>query len=180
MVRGLNAQSLTAWYYAQRFRGRRLDCQSDRWPDVTGAAWVGYRTPMDKQPGEYGYQDTSLQAMGGEAGLRRLVDRFYDCMDSLPEAQTIRAMHPTDLTESRDKLAAFLTGWLGGPKRYRERWGPIRIPVAHRHLPIGAAERDAWLLCMQHAIADMPVADDFKTYFLREIAVPAERCVNQP
>lgn len=113
--------------------------------------------------------------MGGEAGVRLLVDRFYDAMERRPEAARIRRMHDDDLSESRDKLAAFLTGWLGGPKRYRERWGPIRIPAAHAHLAIGSAERDAWLGCMQEAIDGMPVADDFKSYFMREIAVPANR-----
>ncbi len=134
----------------------------------------------ERQPGDYGYEDTSLKAMGGEPGVRKLVDLFYDEMERLPEARTIREMHPRDLSISRDKLAAFLTGWLGGPKRYREHWGPIRIPAAHAHLKIGAAERDAWLLCMQRAVDQMPLADDFRAYFMREIAVPANRAMTRP
>ena len=118
-------------------------------------------------------------AMGGEAGLRVLVDRFYDAMETLPEASTIRGMHSGDLSLSRDKLAAFLTGWLGGPKRYSERWGPIRIPPAHAHLSIGTAERDAWLQCMQQAIDSMPITDGFRAYFMREIAVPANRVMTR-
>jgi hemoglobin len=134
---------------------------------------------MEKKPGEYGYQDTSLRAMGGEEGVRKLVDRFYDAMETLPEARSIRGMHAADLSLSRDKLAAFLTGWLGGPKRYREKWGPIWIPPAHAHLTIGSAERDAWLLCMEHAIRDLDVPADFKTYFMQAIAVPANLIVTQ-
>lgn len=126
-------------------------------------------------PGKYGFEDTSLIAMGGEEGVRRLVDRFFDAMETRPDARRIREMHPKDLSLSRDKLAAFLTGWLGGPKRYRERWGQIQIPVAHRHLDIGPSERDAWLACMQEAIDAMAVAEDFRAYFMREIAVPANR-----
>ena len=133
----------------------------------------------EKKPGEYGYQDTSLRAMGGEAGVRSLVDRFYDAMETRPEARAIRRMHASDLTLARDKLTTFLIGWLGGPKRYRERWGPIRIPAAHAHLPIGPAERDAWLACMQEAIDGMPVAEDFKVYFMRAIAVPAHRSMTR-
>lgn len=132
---------------------------------------------MSKRPGEYGYEDTSLKAMGGEAGVRRLVDLFYDAMEQRPDARAILAMHPADLTLSRAKLAAFLTGWLGGPKRYREQWGSIRIPTAHQHLRIGAAERDAWLGCMQEAIDQLPVAADFKRYFMEAVAVPANRCM---
>jgi len=134
---------------------------------------------VERSPGEYGYEDTSLQAMGGEQGVRRLVDLFYDAMATRPAAATIREMHPGDLSLSRDKLAAFLTGWLGGPKRYRERWGPIRIPPAHAHLSIGAQERDAWLDCMQVAVDAMDVSDDFRAYFMREIAVPANRVMTR-
>ena len=131
-----------------------------------------------RQPGEYGYEDTSLQAMGGEAGVRALVDLFYDRMSELPEAGRILTMHP-DIPLARDKLAVFLTGWLGGPKRYSERWGPIRIPAAHAHLPIDQADHDAWLLCMDGAIERMPVAPEFCAYFKREIRVPAAKVLNK-
>jgi hemoglobin len=129
----------------------------------------------ERQPGDYGYEDTSFRAMGGEEGIRRLVDLFYDAMERRPDAQRIRSMHPSDLQISRDKLWTFLCGWLGGPKRYAERYGPIRLPHAHAHLDLDEAERDAWLACMQEAIDAMDVAEDFKAYFMREIRVPAER-----
>lgn len=123
----------------------------------------------------YGHLDTSYRAAGGLDGIRRLVDRFYDHMDSLPEARAIRAMHAPELTASRDKLACFLCGWLGGPRRYSDTYGPISIPGVHRHLSIGAAERDAWLRCMQKAIAEQPYDEAFKVYLLRQLAIPAER-----
>jgi hemoglobin len=129
----------------------------------------------ERKPGEYGYEDASLRAMGGEEAVRMLVDRFYDVMHTVPEAAHIRRMHPADLAVSRDKLTVFLTGWLGGPKRYAERWGRMHIPAAHAHLTIDAPERDAWLLCMETAMADMPVTEDFRAYFMREITVPANR-----
>ncbi len=123
----------------------------------------------------YGQGDTSFQAAGGQEGLRQLVDAFYDQMEQLAEAKTIRNMHAEDLTVSRDKLALFLCGWLGGPKLYREKYGAIGIPKAHRHLDIGFSERDAWLLCMEKAIALQPYAAEFKIYLLEQLAVPAER-----
>ncbi|WP_116473705.1 group II truncated hemoglobin [Zobellella maritima] len=131
------------------------------------------------EPSAYGRGDTSFQAAGGESGLRRLVDDFYRAMDQRPDSAHIRAMHPRDLTESRDKLTRFLCGWLGGPSLYREKYGPISIPQSHRHLVIGAAERDAWLACMADALAQQPFAEDFKAYLLRALSVPAERCRNQ-
>ena len=98
---------------------------------------------------QYGEGDASFQAAGGLEGLRKLVDRFYQAMDELPEAKAIRAMHPRDLTVARDKLTLFLSGWLGGEKLFSKTYGPIIIPVAHAHLDIDEPERDAWLACMQ-------------------------------
>jgi hemoglobin len=123
----------------------------------------------------FGIGDASFQAAGGEAGLRRLVDEFYDIMDTNPAAHSIRRMHPRDLDEARDKLARFLCGWLGGPKRFTEKYGPIKIPQAHAHFTIGVAERDAWLMCMREAVALQPFDNAFSDYLMVELAVPAGR-----
>ncbi len=123
----------------------------------------------------FGDGDASFQAAGGEAGVARLVDDFYRIMDEWPEAARIRAMHPEDLAESRDKLARFLCGWLGGPRRYAEKYGTISIPGAHAHLEIGAAERDAWLGCMERAIALQSYPPGFAEYLLEQLRFPAER-----
>ena len=87
----------------------------------------------------YGDGDASFRAAGDVDGITALVDRFYAVMDTLPEAETIRHMHPEDLTVSRDKLARFLCGWLGGPRRYQEKYGSIRIPMVHARFDIGEA-----------------------------------------
>ncbi len=123
----------------------------------------------------YGVGDASYQAAGQFEGLERLVDRFYDYMETLPEAQRILRMHPKDLQVSRHKLTCFLSGWLGGPKLYSQHYGSIAIPRAHQHLPVGDAERDAWMLCMQKALAEQPYDEAFKTYLLEQLAVPAGR-----
>jgi hemoglobin len=128
----------------------------------------------------FGVGDASFQAAGGEQGLERLVNDFYYFMGILPEARAIRSMHPHDLTMAKDKLARFLSGWLGGPRRYAEKYGAIHIPKAHAHLPIGPAERDEWLLCMRHALEQQPYSDEFKKYLLEQLAIPAERCRNIP
>lgn len=125
----------------------------------------------------YGTQDASYQAAGGIEGIRRLVDDFYDIMDSWGPVRTIRQMHAEDLTLARDKLACFLSGWLGGPKLFQERYGSISIPMFHTSWPIGEAERDAWLGCMAQAIERQPYSPDFKDYLLRQLRVPAERIV---
>ena len=123
----------------------------------------------------YGFSDTSFQAAGGVEGVRKLVDDFYQEMDSLPEAEIIRKMHKADLTESRDKLTLFLCGWMGGPRNYQEKYGSINIPRSHIHLPIGEAEREAWLLCMERAIAKQNYTPEFAAYLLAQLRIPAER-----
>lgn len=123
----------------------------------------------------YGFSDNSFQAAGGLEGIRQLVDDFYQEMDELKDARVIRDMHRPDLTESRDKLTLFLCGWLGGPRLYHDKYGSINIPKSHMHLPIGEAERDAWLLCMERAIAKQKFAPEFAIYLLNQLRIPAER-----
>lgn len=96
--------------------------------------------------------DTHFERLGGEPAVRRLVDRFYDLMDELPEARTLRAMHPPALDGSRDKLHWFLVGWLGGPDLYVERFGHPRLRARHMPFSIDDAARDAWMLCMRRAL----------------------------
>ena len=127
----------------------------------------------------YGDGDTSFRAAGGSQGIRQLVDDFYDLMATLPEAADILAMHPRDLEVSKDKLACFLGGWLGGPRLYAERFGRISIPAAHMHLKIGPAERDAWLLCMKQAIEKQDYDPHFKVYLYEQLCIPAYRVTNQ-
>jgi hemoglobin len=118
---------------------------------------------------------TPYQAAGELVGITRLVDEFYANMDRLPEAKVIRDMHPPDLTESRGKLTYFLCGWLGGPKLFQQHYGPISIPNAHKRFPISYEERDAWLLCMQRALAVQPYSNELKDYLLAALSIPAER-----
>ncbi len=73
-------------------------------------------------------------------------------MDTLTEAATTRALHPKDLAGSRDKLCKFLSGWLGGPPLYVQEYGHPMLRARHLHFAIGAAERDAWMLCMSRVL----------------------------
>ncbi len=122
----------------------------------------------------YGTGDASFQAAGGEAGIRRLVDAFFDRMGSDERFAAIYAMHPKQTGVSRDKLARFLCGWLGGPKLYNEKYGPIGIPRVHAHLAIATAERDQWLTCMAESVDLQPFDADFKEYLMVQLFVPAE------
>ena len=98
------------------------------------------------------HSQTVFEAIGGEASLRRLVDDFYDRMDTRPEYAGIRALHPPDLSGSRDKLYWFLCGWSGGPDYYVGRYGHPRLRARHLKFPIASSERDQWLDCMRQAL----------------------------
>ena len=100
---------------------------------------------------------TSFERIGGEAATRALVDRFYDLMDLNPEARELRALHPTVLDGSRDKLFRFLCGWLGGPQHYADRFGHPMLRARHLPFSIGIRERDQWLACMQQAMSETQI-----------------------
>ena len=102
---------------------------------------------------------TPYDRLGGEPVLRTLVARFYQLMDTLPEAETIRAMHPPDLSSSEEKLFMFLSGWLGGPSLYIERYGHPFLRKRHLPFRIASPERDAWMHCMRQAM-DETVSDE--------------------
>lgn len=128
-------------------------------------------------PPAFGTGDASYQAAGGLEGLRRLVDEFYLIMDQEPAAHTVRTMHPASLELSRDKLTCFLSGWLGGPRLFSERYGPIAIPAFHAQWPIQQEHATLWLACMAQAIARQPYAPAFADYLLAQLRVPAQRIV---
>ena len=124
---------------------------------------------------EYGNDMNPYRAAGELAGITSLVDAFYANMDTFPEARVIRNMHPEDLTESRKKLTYFLCGVLGGPPLFIEHYGGINLPDFHGQFPIGTSERDAWMLCMRHAIAVQPYEASFKEFLVARLSIPAER-----
>lgn len=99
------------------------------------------------------------ELLGGETGVRQLVDRFYDLMDERDDAAELRALHAKSLRVSRQKLFLFLSGWLGGPPLYTQKYGHPML--RRRHLPfrITSLERDQWISCMNEALVEQ-IDDD--------------------
>lgn len=104
------------------------------------------------------------ELLGGEAGVRKLVDRFYDLMDSAPEAAQIRDLHPKSLKQSREKLFMFLTGWSGGPQLYIESRGHPALRMRHAPFSIGETESDQWAWCMHKALDEMEIDTAVRDY----------------
>jgi hemoglobin len=108
------------------------------------------------KPGQT-YKLTQYEKLGGETGIRLLVKYFYEAMDNNTDVKTIRDMHAADLTEAEDKLFLFLSGWLGGPSLYIEKYGHPRLRARHLPFSIGIKERDQWLHCMDKALHKMNI-----------------------
>lgn len=96
--------------------------------------------------------------LGGEPGVRALVDRFYDLMDMEPDLKELRAAHGPSLDEARNKLFWFLCGYFGGPDHYIERFGHPRLRARHLPFSIGQVERDQWVICIGRAMEDQGIA----------------------
>jgi hemoglobin len=110
------------------------------------------------------------ESIGTEERIRALVDRFYDLMDERPEAANIRALHPADLTGSREKLYLFLVGWMGGPPLYVSKFGHPRLRARHIQFAIGERERDEWLWCMYQAMEDEQVPEPTRSQLRQAFA----------
>lgn len=111
---------------------------------------------------------------GGEATLRRLVDRFYDLMEADPAYAVLRAQHPPQLDRAREKLFWYLCGWTGGEPHYTARFGHPRLRARHLPFAIGERERDQWLACMRRACVDTGLAPALREELLAALAPLAD------
>src|SRR5262249_18561747 len=100
-------------------------------------------------------KQTPYELLGGDAAVRGLVDRFYDLMDTDPGFAGIRRLHKANLSAAREKLYLFMSGWLGGPQLYAQKFGHPALRARHLPFAIGDVERDLWLACMSRAMQDM-------------------------
>jgi hemoglobin len=100
--------------------------------------------------------------LGGHEAVVRLVDAFYRAMDAEPEAATIRAMHAPDLGPVKAVLVKYLGEWMGGPKRYSPERGAPMLRRRHHPFDIDSVARDAWMLCMRQALAEVCTDDGLR------------------
>jgi hemoglobin len=101
---------------------------------------------------------TPYELIGGEAATRQLANRFYDIMATAPQAAELYAIHPLPLDAIRQKFFEFLSGWLGGPALFEEKYGHPRLRMRHMPFPVTPQLRDQWMFCMNKALEEV-VAD---------------------
>lgn len=117
---------------------------------------------------------SAFEIVGGQAAVDRIVDGFYDRMDTLPEAATIRALHAADLSPMRALLKRYLAEWLGGPPLYSQEKGHPRLRMRHLPFSIGVPERDAWMLCMRGAVEEVIPSQPVREALLSELFKTAD------
>ena len=121
---------------------------------------------------------TPYDGLGGEAGVRQLAHRFYELMDALPEAYTVRQMHPESLQGSEKNLFEFLSGWFGGQSLYIAKNGHPRLRMRHNPYAVGPVERDEWMLCMTQALTEQVADGVFRQRLIDTFTQMADHMVN--
>jgi hemoglobin len=121
---------------------------------------------------------TFYDAVGGEPTFTRLVDRFYDAVETDP---VLRPLYPDpDLTQARRRLRLFLMQYWGGPTTYDELRGHPRLRMRHSPFAIGPAERDAWLGHMTAAVRSLELPEELERPLLDYLTSAANALRNQP
>lgn len=110
----------------------------------------------------WGAADTPFEEIGGSDRVRNLSDAFYDVIEE--ESPSLRAMLPANTTKTREKFAMYLSGWLGGPPLYEEKWGHPRLRMRHMPFPIGTAEAEEWMRCMRTAMDRVGITGPLRSF----------------
>lgn len=121
-------------------------------------------------------RQTVYQMIGGEQALERLVEKFYDIIETDPDGEIVHALHRKGFGISHVRLAQFefLSGFFGGPQYYAERMGHANLRAMHEHIQIGSAEVNAWLVCMEKAINELEFDADVKAKLMLHFTRSAE------
>lgn len=117
---------------------------------------------------------TPFDRIGGQPTVDRIIDVFYDRMDTLPEAAIIRRLHPEDLGATRAVLKKYLAQWLGGPADYSAERGHPRLRARHLPFRIGDEERDAWMFCMRGAMEEVVEDREVREWVLEQLSKLAD------
>ncbi|HAN30106.1 MAG TPA: hypothetical protein DCQ06_00780 [Myxococcales bacterium] len=119
------------------------------------------------------------ERIGADEGVKALADRFYAVMDSEPRYQSLRAIHPANLSRSIERFYAFLSGFLGGPPIYWQKYGHPRLRMRHGSFPIDRPMARQWVSCMQDALDHSHLDESERLELLVRFAEVADFMRNQ-
>ena len=108
------------------------------------------RTPFHPDP-------ALLPRLGGDEGVNRLIDAFYDSIAGDPELKPL--FHDFHLNRGRERVKEFFVEWLGGPPGYSRtaRNGMRRF---HGHLFITPGHSRRWLEHFEGALRQVDAPAD--------------------
>lgn len=124
-------------------------------------------SPRSNTTHPWGDSDTPYEEIGGDEAVRALSDAFYDVIEE--ESPTLRAMLPASTRNTRMKFAMYLSGWLGGPPLYEEKWGHPRLRMRHMPFSIGTAEAEEWMRCMRKAMDRTGVVEPLRSFLVERL-----------
>jgi len=120
---------------------------------------------------------TPYELVGGSRTVQRIVDRFYDLMDSEPMFAELRALHAPDLVPMRESLTGFLIAWLGGPRDWFVRNPGKCVMSLHSSVAISPLTAGQWSDAMRLAIADHVLDENLATRMADALAGMARNMV---
>ncbi len=126
----------------------------------------------------WGEADSPYLEIGGEDAVRALSERFYDVIEE--ESPRLRALLPASTKNTRAKFFMYLSGWLGGPPLYEEKWGHPRLRMRHMPFPIGDDEAAEWMRCMRIAMERVSVPEPLRSFLEQRFGELALHMRNQP
>jgi hemoglobin len=118
---------------------------------------------------------TMYDHVGGMDFFRRLVDRFYQGVESDP---ILRPMYPDDLEPGKEALALFLGQYWGGPTTYSESRGHPRLRMRHFPFRIAGPEREAWVRHMTAAVQAAELDPEAEQQLLDYFSTAATHMIN--
>lgn len=118
------------------------------------------------------------EMLGGEPAVHTLVNRFYELIDTLPEAYGVRQLHPESLAGSVRSLFEYLSGWFGGPELYIAKKGHPRLRMRHAPYAVSQVTRDEWMLCMTQALTEQVEDIALRDQLIHTFAQMASHLIN--
>lgn len=120
-------------------------------------------------------QKSLYEALGGEKGIRDIVETFYPKVQRHP---LLGPLFPEDINPVKEKQYMFLSQFFGGPHLYSEAHGHPMMRARHLPFPITPERAEAWLGCMAEALGEVGIDPELKAFVLERLSGPAHHFVN--
>lgn len=125
----------------------------------------------------WGNASTPYDEIGGADAVRTLAETFYDVIDE--ESPLLRDMLPANTKNTRQKFFMYMSGWLGGPPLYEEKFGHPRLRMRHLPFPVDDVAAAEWMRCMRLALDRVGVSGELRGFLESRLAPLADHMKNR-